>query len=127
VRAATDLAAAWSVPDALVGVLVLAVLTSLPNAWTGVRFGLQQRGSALMSETLNSNSINIVAGLVVPAALGSLAGFSGLAIFDIAWLCGMTTAALALFGRRDGGGRTAGAFLVALYAVFVVVQVAVSV
>jgi hypothetical protein len=56
VRAATDLANAWSIPEALVGVTVLAILTSLPNAWTGVRFGVQRRGSALMSETLNSRS-----------------------------------------------------------------------
>src|SRR5207248_1699603 len=104
--------------------VVLAVLTSLPNAWTGVRFGLQQRGSALMSETLNSNSINIVAGLAVPAALGTLAAFSGLAIFDIAWLIGMTAAALVLFGKRGGGGRGAGAFLIVLYAVFLAVQFA---
>jgi cation:H+ antiporter len=124
VRAATDLAHAWSVPEALVGVVVLAILTSLPNAWTGVRFGLQRRGSALMSETLNSNSINIVAGLAVPAALGSLAAFSGLAIFDVAWLIGMTTAALVLFGKRGGGGRSAGAFLIVLYAVFLAVQFA---
>jgi cation:H+ antiporter len=124
VRAAIDLAHAWSVPEALVGVVVLAVLTSLPNAWTGVRFGLQRRGSALMSETLNSNSINIVAGLAVPAALGSLATFSGLAIFDIAWLIGMTTAAVVLFGTRRGGGRGAGALLIVLYAVFLAVQFA---
>jgi cation:H+ antiporter len=124
VRAATDLGHAWSVPEALVGVIVLAILTSLPNAWTGVRFGLQHRGSALMSETLNSNSINIVAGLAVPAALGTLAAFSGLAVFDLAWLFGMTAAALVLFGMRDGGGRVAGTFLVVLYAVFVAVQVA---
>jgi cation:H+ antiporter len=124
VRAATDLADAWSVPEALVGVVVLAVLTSLPNAWTGVRFGLQRRGSALMSETLNSNSINIVFGLAVPAALGTLAAFPGLAIFDLAWLIGMTTAALVLFGKRDGGGRVAGAFLIVLYAVFLAVQFA---
>jgi cation:H+ antiporter len=122
VRAATDLAHAWSVPEALVGVVVLAVLTSLPNAWTGVRFGLQGRGSALMSETLNSNSINIVAGLAVPAALGSLTAFSGLAVFDLAWLIGMTVAALVLFGKRGGAGRGAGAFLIVLYAVFVAVQ-----
>jgi cation:H+ antiporter len=125
VRAATDLAAAWSVPETLVGVLVLATLTSLPNAWTGVRFGLQQRGSALMSETLNSNSINMVAGLALPAALGSFGAFSGLAVFDLAWLLGMTAAALVLFGRRSGAGRSAGACLIVLYAVFVAVQVAV--
>jgi len=124
VRAATDLADAWSIPTALVGVVVLAILTSLPNAWTGVRFGLQRRGSALMSETLNSNSINIVAGLAVPAALGTLAAFSRLAIFDIAWLIGMTTAAVVLFGKRGGGGRGPGALLIVLYAVFVAVQFA---
>jgi cation:H+ antiporter len=124
VRAATDLARAWSVPEELVGVVVLAILTSLPNAWTGVRFGLQRRGSALMSETLNSNSINIVAGLAVPAAIGSLAAFSGLAIFDVAWLIAMTVAALVLFGKRGGAGRGAGVVLIALYAVFLAVQFA---
>ncbi len=124
VRSATDLADAWSVPGALVGVIVLAILTSLPNAWTGVRFGLQRRGSALISETLNSNSINVVAGLAVPAALGSLGAFSGLAVFDVAWLFGMTGAALVLFGKRDGAGRSAGAFLILLYAIFVAVQIA---
>jgi cation:H+ antiporter len=124
VRAATDLAHTWSVSQALVGVTVLAILTSLPNAWTGVRFGLQQRGSALISETMNSNSINIVAGLAIPAALGVFGAFSGLAIFDLAWLLGMTAAALLLFGKRDGAGRSAGAFLILLYAVFLAIQIA---
>ncbi len=124
VRAATDLARTWSVPETIVGAIVLAILTSLPNAWTGVRFGLQQRGSALMSETLNSNSINIVAGIAVPAALGSLTLFSGLDAFGVAWLIGMTAVALVLFARPGGAGRTAGAFLIVLYAVFLAVQVA---
>jgi cation:H+ antiporter len=124
VRAAVELADRWSVPQSLAGVLVLAVLTALPNAWTGVRFGLQHRGSALMSETLNSNSINVVAGIALPAALGSLTAFSGLDVFGLAWLFGMTAAALVLFGKRDGGGRAAGAFLIVLYAVFVAVQLA---
>jgi cation:H+ antiporter len=127
VRAAIDLADQWSVPQALVGTLVLAVLTALPNAWTGIRFGLQQRGSALMSETLNSNSINVVAGIALPAALGALTVFSRLDIFGLVWLLGMTAAALALFGKPGGAGRTAGAFLIVLYAVFVVVQIAASV
>jgi len=124
VRSATDLADAWSVPETLVGVIVLAILTSLPNAWTGVRFGLQRRGSALMSETLNSNSINLVAGIALPAALGSLTAFSSLDVFGLAWLFAMTAAALVLFGRRNGAGRRAGAFLIVLYAVFLAVQIA---
>jgi cation:H+ antiporter len=124
VRAATDLAHAWSVPESLVGVVVLAILTSLPNAWTGVRFGLQRRGSALASEALNSNSINLVAGLAVPAALGSFGGFSGLDVFDLSWLFAMTAAALVLLGRRNGAGRPAGGFLILLYAAFLAVQFA---
>ena len=124
VRAAIELADRWSVPEALVGVLILAVLTALPNAWTGIRFGMQRRGSALMSETLNSNSINVVAGIALPAALGSLTTFSGIDIFGLVWLFAMTAAALVLFGRRGGGGRAAGAFLIVLYAAFVAVQLA---
>jgi len=124
VRAATSLADRWSVPQTLVGAIVLAVLAALPNAWTGIRFGLQQRGSALMSETLNSNSLNVVAGIALPAALGSITSFSGLDVFGLAWLFGMTAVALVLFGRRGGAGRPAGALLIALYAVFLAVQIA---
>ena len=124
VRAATDLADRWSLPQALVGVIGLAILTALPNAWTGVRFGLQHRGSALMSETLNSNSINVVAGIAIPFALGTLTALSGLDVFNLVWLFGMTAGALVLFARRGGAGRSAGAFLIVLYAVFVAVQFA---
>ena len=124
VRAATSLADRWSVPQTLVGAVVLGVLAALPNAWTGVRFGLQRRGSALMSETLNSNSINVAAGIALPAALGTLTSFSGLDVFGLAWLLGMTAVAVVLFGRRNGAGRPAGALLIVLYAVFVAIQVA---
>jgi cation:H+ antiporter len=126
VRSALDLAHAWSVPDVFVGVIVLSILTSLPEAWTGIRFGLQGRGSALMSDALNSNSVNILAGIALPAAVGTLAGFSHLAVFDLGWLLMMTAAALLLFGRRGGGGRRAGGFLIVLYVVFLAVQIAVS-
>ena len=124
VRAATSLGDRWSVPQTLVGAVVLGVLAALPNAWTGIRFGLQRRGSALMSETLNSNSINVAAGIALPAALGSLTSFSGLDVFGLAWLLGMTAVAVVLFGRRNGAGRPAGALLIVLYAVFVAIQVA---
>jgi Ca2+/Na+ antiporter len=96
------------------------VLTSLPNAFTAVRLGLGGRGAALVSETLGSNSINLVGGVLVPALVVGLAGRSGLTDFNLAFLIGMTCLAVLLVGR--GIGRAGGALLIALYAVFVAVQ-----
>ena len=124
VTAAVDLADSWSVPRALVGVLVLAVLTSLPNAATGIRLGLQRRGSALVSETLNSNSINLIAGIAVPALVIGLGPLSRLDAFDLVWVASMTAAALAMMARRRGTGKAGGLLLVGLYGVFVAVQLA---
>jgi cation:H+ antiporter len=121
VEAAVRLADRWSVPKYLVGVLVLAVLTSLPNAFTAIRLGLQGRGSALLSETLNSNTINLVAGVAIPALLLSLGSFSGLVAFDLVWLAATTLVVIGLLVR--GVGRAGGGLVVGLYAVFLVVQV----
>jgi cation:H+ antiporter len=123
VTAALDLADRWSIPDVIVGVVVLAILTSLPNAFTAARLALQGRGSALVSETLNSNTINLVGGLAVPALLVSVGSTSGLTLFDLAWLVATTIAVLLLLGRRGGIGRSGGTAILLLYAVFVVVQI----
>ena len=124
VTAALDLADRWSLPDVIVGIVVLAILTSLPNAFTAVRLALQGRGSALVSETLNSNTINLVGGLAVPALFVSVSSTSGLTLFDLGWLIAMTVAVLLLLGRRVGIGRSGGIAILLLYAVFVVVQIA---
>ena len=76
VNAALVLADRWSVSDAVVGLIVLAWLTSLPNAFTAFRLGLADRGDALVSETLHSNSINMVGGLVIPALFVTITGVS---------------------------------------------------
>ena len=124
VSTAIGLGDRWSVPRELVGVLVLAVLTSIPNAFTAVRLGLQGRGSALTSETMNSNSINLVAGVAIPALFVNTAAATGLVAFDLAWLVVMTLVALALLARRAGMNRPGGWVLVALYLVFAAVQIA---
>ena len=122
VQSAVALADRWHVSKAIVGILVLAVLTSLPNAFTAIRLGLAGRGAALVSETLGSNSINLTGGILFPALVVGLAGRSGLVDFNFDWLLGMTCVALLLLSRTTGMGRRGGAALVALYAVFVAVQ-----
>jgi cation:H+ antiporter len=124
VRSALTLAGEWHLSAALVGVLVLAVLTSLPNAFTAVRLGSSSRGAALVSETLNSNTINLLGGVMAPALIVGLAPASGLVRFDLGWLIAMTAVALLLLARRRGAGRAGGALLIVLYGVFVAVQLA---
>ncbi len=125
VHAALKLGHAAGIPDVLIGTLVLAVVTSIPNAYTGVRLGLARRGSALVSETLNSNTINLVGGLVVPALFAPVAA-GGLARADGIWLLGATLLAVALLAPRPGVRRAGGALVVASWIGFAIVQSAVG-
>jgi cation:H+ antiporter len=124
VYTAVLLAGRYGVPRPLVGLLILATMTSLPNASTAIRLGLAGRGEALVSETLNSNTINLAFGIVVPAlfvtAAQAPAGFE----LDFVWMLAVTLAMLVLVGRRGGAGRLAGAAIVASYIAYVVVRIA---
>lgn len=122
VQAAVSLGDRLSVSGALIGVLVLAPLTSVPNAVTGVRLGLAGRGAALVSESLNSNTINLAAGLMVPALFVTVTSDSARGRADLAWLVAMTGLTVVFLARSRGAGRAAGAALVVLYAGFVAVQ-----
>jgi cation:H+ antiporter len=124
VNSAVSIADRWGISAAIVGTLVLATLTSLPNAFTAVRLGINHRGAALVSETLNSNTINLAVGVVLPALFLSLAGVSGLVAFDLVWLAVMTSFALLLLARTRGASRGGGIALIAMYLAFVVVHVA---
>ena len=124
VQAALSLGGRWGIGPALVGALVLGPLTSLPNAFTGVRLGLAKRGAALVSETLNSNTINLVAGVAIPSLFVELTAHSSTDRLDVALLAAMTAVTLALLGPRRGIGRRGGAAVVGLYAVFVAIQLA---
>jgi cation:H+ antiporter len=120
VAAAQSLADRWDVSDVVVGALVLAALTSIPNLIAAVRLARHGRGAACVSESLNSNNANILVGLCVPAVILGLGSASGIVIFTSCWMVGMTAVSVALgFGR--GLTRREGAVIIALYVVFAVV------
>ena len=121
VEAATDLGGHWGVSDVIVGTLVLASLTSLPNLLTAVRLALHGRGAAVASEALNSNSLNILAGVAIPALFVSLGSRTGIETFAVWWLVGMTVVAVAQAYAGHGLRRLEGWTLVVLYAAFVIV------
>jgi cation:H+ antiporter len=121
VRAATDLGHRWGVSDVIIGTLVLASLTSLPNLLTAVRLALHGRGAATVSEAFNSNSLNVLAGIAIPSLALSIGSASGLVTFSVWWLVGMTAIAVALSYAGHGVRRSEGAVIVALYVAFAAV------
>ena len=124
VQSALDLGADWHVSQTVLATLVLAPLTSLPNAITAVRLGIARRGAALVSETFNSNTINLAAGVVVPALFVTLASLTATATLDLIWLVVMTVACTTLLAARRGLRRPGAACLMLLYAGFVAFQLA---
>jgi cation:H+ antiporter len=123
VEAALTLGSRWGIASAVVGALILGPLTSLPNAFTGVRLGTSGRGAALVTEALNSNTINLVAGVALPSLVVTLAARTSADRIDLALLAASTLAAVALLARGTGLRRLGGIALVALYVGFVVVAV----
>jgi cation:H+ antiporter len=121
VRAATDLGHAWGVSDVIVGTLVLAALTSLPNALTAVRLALRGRGAATVSEAFNSNTLNVLAGIALPSLILSLGAAGGLVTFSVWWLLGMTLLCVVFAYAGHGLRRAEGAVVVLLYVAFAVV------
>jgi cation:H+ antiporter len=117
--AATAVGRGYAVADIVTGGLVLAVVTSLPNAVSAVYLARRGRGAAVLSIALNSNAINVVAGLLIPACLAGLGPRSGPGTLVAAWYAGLTVLALALAFRGRGLGRLSGAAIIAGYLAFV--------
>lgn len=119
VRTAGALGDAWGIPHAIVGSLVLATVTGVPNVVAALHLARQGRGAAVVSESLNSNTLNLLAGVYLPALVIGLLAPSRQATLAAWWLLGMTLLAVILTGRRGGLSRVEGGALLVLYAAFV--------
>ncbi len=120
-RSASVAGEALGAPAVIVGAVVLAAVTSLPNVVAAVYLARAGKGAAMLSEAMNSNTLNVVGGLVVPAAIvgvgaGHLSGGGQLTVWAYA---AMTVAALGLGLAGRGMSRTVGAVLVGVYLAFV--------
>src|SRR5215472_19056212 len=121
-RAATSLGTRLAVPGIVTGGIVLAAITSLPNAVTAVYLARRGRGAATLSEAMNSNSLNVAFGLFLPAAIAGLAT-GGSATLVATWYGAMTLTVLALAYARRGLTRLTGTLVIAAYLAFVAILV----
>lgn len=119
-RAASSLGERLGVPEIITGGLVLAAVTSLPNAVAAVYLASRGRGAATLSTALNSNTLNVVAGLLLPGAILGLGRPSGQALLVTGWYAGLSMVVLLLAWRHRGLSRRTGAVIIAAYAAFTV-------
>ena len=124
VLAAQSLGDRWDVSDVIIGTLVLAALTGIPNTIAAIRLALHGRGAACVSESLNSNNANLLVGLCIPALILGIGSPSGLERFAALSMLALTAIATALGYSGGGLTRREGAAIIALYAGFVIVIVA---
>lgn len=120
----TTLGSRFGVADIITGALVLAVVTSLPNAVAAIYLASRGRGAAVLSTALNSNALNIAVGLLLPAAVTGMGPRTGQGILVAAWYAALTLAALAFAYRDRGLTRTTGLVIITGYLAFVATLIA---
>ncbi len=76
-RTVSTLGARWAVPGVITGGIVLAAVTSMPNAVAAVFLARRGWASATLSEAFNSNTLNVIAGLFIPAVIIASPGPGG--------------------------------------------------
>ncbi|HYA01177.1 MAG TPA: hypothetical protein VEK76_12650 [Candidatus Binatia bacterium] len=117
-RAAASLGARYAIPEIVIGGLVLAAVTSLPNSVAAVYLARRGRGAAVLSTALNSNALNVSVGLLLPGTLLGLGGVSPSGSLVVAWYAALTLALVALAHREQGVSRAVGALTVVGYVAF---------
>jgi cation:H+ antiporter len=123
-QAASTFGAREAVPQIVTGGLVLAAVTSVPNAVAGIYLARRGRGAATLSTALNSNAINVMAGLLLPGTILGLGASAGPSTLVAACNVGLTAFVL-LGAYRDRGVRRAfGAAIIVGYVGFAVALVA---
>ena len=123
VRAASALGGHWGWSDLTVGALVIASLTGVPNLITAFRLAAQGRGAAVVSETYNSNSLNLIFGAFLPTIFLPLAALSPMGHITMWWMVGTTLLSAALLLRAERLGRLGGLALVASWIGFATIVV----
>jgi Ca2+/Na+ antiporter len=101
----------------------LAAVTNMPNAVAAVFLARRGRASATLSEAFNSNTVNVLAGLFLPAVIIASPGLGGALPIAI-WYGVLTAATIALALAGRGINRRSGALIIAAYLVFAITVIA---
>jgi cation:H+ antiporter len=120
-QAASTFGQRHAIPQIVVGGLILAAVTSLPNAVAAAYLARRGRGAATLSTAMNSNALNVAVGLLIPATIVGLGHTSGSSTLVAGWYVALTLFAVAGAYLTSGVGRMHGAAILFAYLAFTVV------
>lgn len=119
VDSATDLARAFGISEAVIGLTIVAVGTSLPELATSVIAAIRKQTEIAVGNIVGSNIFNIFGILGTTAVIAPIPSDPRFAAIDMPWVAG-TAIGLTLLAFLLGGlPRLAGAVLLAAYAGYV--------
>lgn len=121
VEAAVELASAWGVSEAVIGLTIIALGTSLPEVMTSIVATLKGERDIAIGNVVGSNIFNIlcvlgISGVVSPMPL--LAG-EQMAMIDIPVMLGVAVLCAPLFFTGAILSRIEGALFLVLYVIYV--------
>ena len=125
-RGASSLGDHFGIAEIVIGGLVLAAVTSLPNAVAAVHLARNGRGEAALSTGLNSNTLNVAFGLLLPAVFIGLTHLSSQGFVVAGWYVGLTALTLVLAYAGRGLRPWSGWLIIGGYAAFVVTLLAIA-
>jgi len=125
-RGASSIGVHFGISDIVVGGLVLAAVTSLPNAVAAIHLARNGRGEAALSTGLNSNNLNVVVGLLLPAVFIGVTHLSGQGFVIAGWYVGLTALTLVLAYAGRGLRPWSGWLIMGGYVSFVVTLLAIG-
>ena len=125
-RSGSEVGHHFHLADVVIGGIVLAAVTSLPNAVAAIHLASKGRGTAALSTALNSNNLNVVIGLLIPGAILGLAAPSSAGTLTAASYVALTGLVLAVAYVKRGLSWRSGLLVITGYGIFVVWLLAIS-
>ena len=120
VEGGVNIARVFGVPDAVIGLSLVAIGTSLPELATAVVAAIRRHSDVVLGNVIGSNIFNILAILGVTAVIQPIAVSSRFREIDTPVMLGVALLLLALLFVSKSIGRLWGLLMLALYAAYMV-------
>ncbi len=126
VEGARGIATSLGIPEAIIGLTIVAVGTSLPELATSIVAALRRHGEIALANVIGSNIFNILAILGVTALIAPVPVAPRFGAIDGPVMLGVAVAAAVLLFAFKRLGRPVGAVLLVAYAAYIALQAGIA-